>query len=71
MCVEAGFYCVEQKANANHVRAKRSGLVTGSARPLFLGATTQAWQIDIHDEYGCLVYSSRSSMAVLRQKRPD
>ncbi|WP_375055489.1 hotdog fold thioesterase [Zobellella sp. DQSA1] len=71
MCVEAGYYCVGLEVNANHVRAKRSGLVTGTARPLHLGATTQVWQIDIHDEKDRLVCTSRLTMAVLRQKRPD
>jgi uncharacterized protein (TIGR00369 family) len=71
MCVEAGYYCVGLEVNANHVRAKRSGLVIGTARPLHLGATTQVWQIDIHDEKDRLVCTSRLAMAVLRQKRPD
>ena len=32
--------CVGQEINANHVRAARSGLVTGTARPVHLGGRT-------------------------------
>lgn len=35
---------------ANHIRAARQGFVTGTARPLHLGRTSQLWEIDIVDE---------------------
>ena len=54
---------------ANHVRAKRDGVVTGTARPLHLGATTQLWQIDIHDEKAHLVCTSRLTLAIRQSKR--
>src|SRR6202451_1814194 len=38
LCVDRQEYqCVGQEINANHVRAARSGLVTGTARPAHLG----------------------------------
>ena len=51
--------------NANHLRAVRQGMVTGSARPLHLGRSTQVWQIDIADEGGKPVCISRVTLAVL------
>jgi 1,4-dihydroxy-2-naphthoyl-CoA hydrolase len=51
--------------NANHLRAVRQGMVTGSARPLHLGRSTQVWQIDIADEGGKPVCISRITLAVL------
>lgn len=51
--------------NANHLRAVRQGIVTGSARPLHLGRSTQVWQIDIADEAGKPVCVSRITLAVL------
>ena len=36
--------------NANHVRAVTEGTVTGTARPLHIGRTTQVWEIRIEDE---------------------
>ena len=53
--------------NANHLRAVRHGVVTGSARPLHLGRSTQVWQIEIADENGKPVCISRITLAVLPQ----
>ncbi len=51
--------------NANHLRAATAGWVTGTARPVHIGRTTQVWQIDIADEAGELVCVSRITMAIL------
>lgn len=51
--------------NANHVRGKREGLVTGTARPEHLGRSTQLWSIRIEDEDGRLVCLSRLTIAVV------
>jgi 1,4-dihydroxy-2-naphthoyl-CoA hydrolase len=51
--------------NANHVRGVLSGTVTGTARPLHLGRSTQVWEIHIEDENGKLVCISRLTMAVV------
>ena len=51
--------------NANHVRGVRSGIVTGSAKMLHLGRTTQVWEIRIESEEGALVCISRITMAVI------
>lgn len=53
--------------NANHVRAVRSGCVTGTVRPVHVGRTTQVWQIRITDEEGRLVCQSRLTMAVIEE----
>lgn len=66
LCVDvATHYCVGLDINANHIRAVRSGVVTGTARPVHLGRTTQVWEIRIEDERGALVCLSRLTMAVL------
>lgn len=51
--------------NANHIRGVRSGTVTGTARMLHLGRTTQVWEIRIESEEGALVCISRITMAVV------
>ena len=61
-------YCVGLDINANHIRAARKGFVTGVARPLHLGSSTQVWSIEITDEEGRLVCISRLTMAVLDRK---
>jgi 1,4-dihydroxy-2-naphthoyl-CoA hydrolase len=45
--------------NATHHRAARTGVVTGTARPLHLGSTMASWQIEIVDEAGRPVCTSR------------
>ena len=54
--------------NANHLRSATSGWVTGTARPVHVGRTTQVWQIDLADEQGRLTCVSRITMAVLEAK---
>ncbi|GAB3387305.1 hotdog fold thioesterase [Lysobacter fragariae] len=51
--------------NANHLRGVRNGIVTGTARPLHVGASTQVWEIRIEDEAGRLVCISRLTLAVV------
>ena len=53
--------------NANHLRAVRSGLVTGTARPVHIGRSTQVWEIRIEDEAAKPVCISRITLAVLPQ----
>jgi uncharacterized protein (TIGR00369 family) len=51
--------------NANHIRPVTGGWVTGTARPVHIGRTTQVWQIEIKNEEGKLTCLSRITMAVL------
>ncbi len=51
--------------NANHIRAVTSGLVTGTARPLHIGRSTQVWEIRIEDAQQRLVCISRLTLAVV------
>ena len=51
--------------NANHIRAVSSGWVTGTARPVHVGRTTQVWQIDMVNDAGELTCVSRITMAIL------
>jgi 1,4-dihydroxy-2-naphthoyl-CoA hydrolase len=68
MCVDANEYqVVGQEINANHVRAARSGLVTGTARPVHIGGRTQVWSIEIVNDAGKLVCISRITMAVIKR----
>ena len=68
MCVDADEYqVVGQEINANHVRAARSGLVTGTARAVHLGGRTHVWSIDIVNDAQKLVCISRITMAVIKR----
>ena len=63
---ESGQQAAGIEINANHLRAVTSGLVTGTARPAYLGKTTQVWEIRIEDERGRLACLSRMTAAVIR-----
>jgi uncharacterized protein (TIGR00369 family) len=51
--------------NANHLRAKRDGVVTATATPLHAGRRTQVWDVRIEDEEGRAVCVSRCTLAVV------
>jgi 1,4-dihydroxy-2-naphthoyl-CoA hydrolase len=68
MCVDAAEYqVVGQEINANHVRAARSGLVTGTARAAHLGGRTHVWSIEIVNDARKLVCISRITIAVIKR----
>jgi 1,4-dihydroxy-2-naphthoyl-CoA hydrolase len=54
--------------NANHLKGATSGWVTGIARPVHIGRTTQVWQIDMRNDAGDMTCVSRITMAVLAPK---
>ncbi len=60
-----GYRAVGLDINANHIRSTTSGWVTGVARPVHLGRSTQVWQIDMHNDAGELTCVSRITMAIL------
>ena len=61
-------FCVGLEINANHVKALRTGWVSGITRPVHLGHSTQIWEIRIVDEQNALVCIARLTMAVLPKK---
>jgi 1,4-dihydroxy-2-naphthoyl-CoA hydrolase len=68
LCVDTKEYqCVGQEINANHVRAMRTGLVTGTARPVHVGRHSHVWSIEIVNEAGKLVCISRLTVAIIRR----
>ncbi len=70
LCIEAGEMAVGLDINANHVRAVTEGFVTGTARALHVGRTTQVWEIRIEDERARLVCISRLTLAVVPRATP-
>lgn len=54
--------------NANHLRGATTGWVTGTARPVHIGRTTQVWQIELRNEDQELTCVSRLTMAILAAK---
>ena len=63
------FSVVGVEINANHIRAKRDGVVTGTALPIHVGRSTQVWEIRIVDEEDRPVCVSRCTLAVVPRDR--
>ncbi len=56
--------------NANHLRPKRDGMLTGVATPIARGRTTHVWDIKISDEEDKLICISRCTVAIV-DRPPD
>ena len=53
--------------NANHLRAVSKGIITVEAKPIHSGRTMSVWKIEITNDRGKLVCTSRLTMLI--QKR--
>lgn len=56
--------------NANHLRPKRDGQLTGVATPIHRGRTTHVWDVQITDENDKLICVSRCTIAIV-DRPPD
>ncbi|MEY3442791.1 MAG: hypothetical protein RLZZ519_1072 [Bacteroidota bacterium] len=63
----ATHYAVGLEVNCNHLSSARSGWVTGIAKPIRIGRTTQVWEIRMSGDNGELTAISRLTMAVLQR----
>ncbi|ROH86686.1 hotdog fold thioesterase [Stagnimonas aquatica] len=70
MCLDPNeAFAVGLEINANHLRGVTSGTVTGTARPVHLGRSTQVWEIRIETEAGELACISRLTVAVVSKTK--
>lgn len=69
MLMAGGNAVVGLEINANHLRAAREGIVTGTARAIHVGRSTQVWEIRIENEAGKPVCVSRITLAVVPAAR--
>lgn len=63
---EAGTRAVGLDINANHLRSASEGWVTGIARPVHIGRSTQVWAIELSNDQGQPTCVSRITMAMLQ-----
>ena len=69
LCVDQGKHqCVGLEINANHIRSEKSGVVTGTARPAYIGKSAQVWEIHIENEQRQLVCIARHTVAVRNRR---
>lgn len=55
--------------SANHLKSKREGIVTGTAKIIHKGASIHLWEIKITDEEGKLISLCKLTNMVLPRKR--
>lgn len=65
---EKGMAAVGIEINANHLRGKRDGIVTGKARIVHEGGKMHVWNIEIVDEAGKLIATSRLTSMIIPAK---
>lgn len=67
LCVDPDrWVCVGQEINASHLRPVLKGCVTGTAKALYLGRSSQVWDIGIVDERQRNICTARLTVAVVR-----
>ncbi len=62
---DRGMLAAGLEINANHLRGVSSGVVTATGTPIFQGRTTEVWSIEITDERGKLICTSRCTLAII------
>lgn len=55
--------------SANHLKAKREGIVTGTARIIHKGRSIHLWEIKITDENGALISLCKLTNMVLPKRK--
>jgi uncharacterized protein (TIGR00369 family) len=69
MAAPKGFICLGLQINANHIRAQKGGEVRAKAKAIFIGATTQVWDIKIINEFDKVVCSVSMTIAVRKKTK--
>lgn len=62
------YQSVGLEINANHIRSVKTGIVTGVATPIHIGKRTHVWSIEICNDEGKLVCTSRITMAIIEKR---
>ncbi len=65
LALDDNHYSVGLEINANHLKRVTHGTVTGTAKPIHIGRSTQVWDITIRNEAEELTCVSRITVAVL------
>jgi 1,4-dihydroxy-2-naphthoyl-CoA hydrolase len=69
LCIDTNdFMAVGQHIEATHIRSATKGIVTGKARAIHLGRSSQIWRIEIFNEDGKMICDSKLIMAIVKRK---
>lgn len=68
-CIDGSeFMAVGQHLEATHLRSASKGIVTGKAKAIYIGKTSQTWRIEIFNDEGKLICDSKIIMAVIKKR---
>jgi 1,4-dihydroxy-2-naphthoyl-CoA hydrolase len=68
LCIDTKeFMAVGQHIEATHIRSATKGVVTGKARAIHLGRSSQIWRIEIINEDGKMICDSKLIMAIVKK----
>ena len=70
MCLDEDRYMgVGLEVNANHLRPVSFGFVTGTCKPLHIGAKTHVWEIRMTNDKGKMNCISRLTVAIVPKQK--
>ena len=68
-CIDTDQYmAVGQHIEATHLKSAIKGEVTGRARPIRIGKTSQVWRIEIFNDEGEMTCDSKIIMAIVKKR---
>lgn len=62
-------FAVGVEINANHLKAVRNGWVFATAKPIHRGRQLHVWSVEIRNDTGHLICSSRCTLAIQNHRR--
>jgi 1,4-dihydroxy-2-naphthoyl-CoA hydrolase len=68
-CIDGKEYmAVGQHIEATHLRSATKGLVSGKAKAINIGKSSQTWRIEIFNEEGKMICDSKIIMAIIKKR---
>ena len=64
---QSKFHAVGLSITTNHIKSVRNGLVSGIAKPVHIGRTTQVWTIETFNSAKKLTSTTSLTMAVIKK----
>ena len=71
LVADQGKAAVGIEVNANHIRGVRSGWVHGEAKLIHRGGKMHVWNIEIKDDKGRLICTSRLTVMIIAQPQKN
>lgn len=71
LVADQGKAAVGVEVNANHIRGVRSGWVHGEAKLIHRGGKMHVWNIEIKDDKGRLICTSRLTVMIIAQPQKN